>query len=416
MGDFEAPDGQYGDVVIPFTAFSSKWNEGTGDQDVGCEEDEQYCPDAGTLLNMETFSIWGEGKEGSVLLNIKSISAVGCSTEAAPSSHDGTAMEEISASEGREKAWVEQPTEEVAAESSSETPDAPKEASIGIFYASWRGRTEAAAGHLEAATGIEATNIQAGGRSAPPFAEDFVEYDAIMVGTPTYNTGACDHRSETNWDDWLYEVLPTLAISGKRVAVFCTGDQKHYHENFCDAAGELYDKFEEAGCTMMGSTSTDGYSYSWSKAERDGKFIGQMFDEKSQQHLSEGRAKAWVEQLKSEGFFGTESISTSDKSVSVVAAHTSTKAAHGMEAAHASTGAAHHSTEKTNLVESLDTANLPMEDQTGTESNSGSLMVIGVVVGFASFVGSVVHNLVGSRRKSYDEVQATVQRTTSELL
>jgi hypothetical protein len=87
-----------------------------------------------------------------------------------------------------------------------------------------------------------------------------------------------------------------------------------------------------------------------------------------------------------------------------------------MEAAHASTGAAHHSTEKTNLVESLDTANLPMEDQTGTESNSGSLMVIGAVVGFASFVGSVVHNLVGSRRKSYDEVQATVQRTTSEIL
>jgi hypothetical protein len=125
--DFEAPDGQYGDVVIPFTAFSSKWNESTGDQDVGkfhlfsrsqlrfpaeetylsphsfqgCEEDEQYCPDAGTLLNMETFSIWGEGREGSVLLNVKSISAVGCSTEAPPSSHDGTAMEEISASEGR---------------------------------------------------------------------------------------------------------------------------------------------------------------------------------------------------------------------------------------------------------------------------------------------------------------------------
>lgn len=73
---------------------------------------------------------------------------------------------------------------------------------------------------------------------------------------------------------------------------------------YCDAAGELYDQFKKCGCIMHGFTSsTEGYEHEASKAERDGKFIGLMFDEDNQYDLSEGRAKAWVEQLKSEGFF-----------------------------------------------------------------------------------------------------------------
>ncbi len=54
---------------------------------------------------------------------------------------------------------------------------------------------------------------------------------------------------------------------------------------------------------MCGSTSTDGYDHQASKAERDGKFIGLMCDEDNQYDMSEDRAKAWVEQLKGEGFF-----------------------------------------------------------------------------------------------------------------
>merc|ERR1712238_153640 len=172
-----------------------------------------------------------------------------------------------------------------------------------IYYASWHGNTEVAAGHLSKATGLCVTDIMKDGEEVP-FTEDFSNCDSIMVGTPTYNTGADDHRSETNWDDWMYEVLPTLDLSGKKVAVFCTGDSKHYDEYFCDAAGELYDRFKEAGCDMFGPTSTDGYSYTSSKAERDGQFIGQMFDQKNQEDLSEERAQTWVEQLKDEGFFG----------------------------------------------------------------------------------------------------------------
>ena len=74
-------------------------------------------------------------------------------------------------------------------------------------------------------------------------------------------------------------------------------------DNYCDAAGELYDLFSAKGCTMFGLTSTDGYEHTSSKAELDGKFVGLMMDEDNQYDLSEGRAKAWVAQLKEEGFF-----------------------------------------------------------------------------------------------------------------
>ena len=41
---------------------------------------------------------------------------------------------------------------------------------------------------------------------------------------------------------------------------------------------------------MFGFTSTDGYTYTKSKAEHDGQFIGQIFDQKNQEDLSENRA------------------------------------------------------------------------------------------------------------------------------
>jgi len=77
--DFDAPVGEYGDVIIPFADFSAKWDEGTGDAMASCRENEEYCPDEGTLRDMETIAIWGEGVEGSVRLSVKSIGAVGCS-------------------------------------------------------------------------------------------------------------------------------------------------------------------------------------------------------------------------------------------------------------------------------------------------------------------------------------------------
>lgn len=80
--NFVAPIGTFEEVVVPFKDFTSYWDEATGDQIVTCAEDSMYCPDAETLRNMETISIWGEGVEGDVKLSIKSISAIGCGSTA----------------------------------------------------------------------------------------------------------------------------------------------------------------------------------------------------------------------------------------------------------------------------------------------------------------------------------------------
>lgn len=169
--------------------------------------------------------------------------------------------------------------------------------SIGLYYSTSTGNTETCAGYIsEAAGGINMDDI------ADASDDEVTGHDALIIGAPTWHTDAETERSGTSWDEWLYNTLPNLNLEGKKVAVFGCGDQESYSDYYCDAAGELYDLFEAKGCKMFGFTSTDGYNHQASKAERDGKFVGAMFDEDNQYDESEGRAKAWVAQLKEEGF------------------------------------------------------------------------------------------------------------------
>merc|ERR1711957_969180 len=169
--------------------------------------------------------------------------------------------------------------------------------STGLYFSTSTGNTETVGGYVAEATGLELTDIGDADDG------DIGGHDSLIVGAPTWNTGADEQRSGTSWDDWLYDNLPNVDVSGKKVAIFGVGDQQSYNDNFCDAAGELYDLFEAKGCKMFGLTSPEGYVHSESKAERDGKFCGLMCDEDNQYDLSDDRAKAWVGQLKEEGFF-----------------------------------------------------------------------------------------------------------------
>lgn len=77
--NFNPPVGNdFGEVEIPFTDFSARWDDATGDQIVSCKDDKQYCPTVGALQNLKTMSIWGEGVAGKVHLEILVIKAVGC--------------------------------------------------------------------------------------------------------------------------------------------------------------------------------------------------------------------------------------------------------------------------------------------------------------------------------------------------
>jgi flavodoxin I len=168
--------------------------------------------------------------------------------------------------------------------------------SVGLYYSTTTGNTETIAGYIADLVGVEAQD------PADVSKDDIMAHDAIIVGAPTWHTGADTERSGTTWDEWLYNELPNMDFTGKKVAIFGVGDSSGYGENFCDATGELYDCFTKQGATVIGGTSADkGFDYEESKGVVDGKFVGMPFDEDNYSDESEERAGAWVEQLKKEG-------------------------------------------------------------------------------------------------------------------
>lgn len=142
--------------------------------------------------------------------------------------------------------------------------------------------------------------------------------DALIVGTPTWNTGADIERSGTGWDELYYNELQDAGnlhssdFKGKKVAVFGLGDSEGYGDNYADASGELHDVFEKLGCRMMGYTSQDGYFHSASKAIRGNLFCGLMNDMVNQEDMAEERVEKWVEQLISEGILESAGVESSN--------------------------------------------------------------------------------------------------------
>ena len=132
-------------------------------------------------------------------------------------------------------------------------------------------------------------------------AAEFAKFDSLVVGTPTWNTGADMERSGTGWDEIYYSEMQELNIAGKKVAVFGLGDSVSYAENYADATGELHDVFQKLGCKMMGYTSQEGYEHEDSKAIRGDQFCGLLLDAVNQEEMTEDRVKNWVAKLLDEG-------------------------------------------------------------------------------------------------------------------
>merc|ERR1712087_674542 len=164
----------------------------------------------------------------------------------------------------------------------------------GLFYATQTGNTETAAGFIAEQSGAEAVDV--GDISA----EDFASYDGLIVGCPTWNTGADDYRSGTAWDDLLDEIKG-VDLAGKPVAVFGCGDSQSYGDNFCDGIEELHETFKAAGAKMVGYVDASGYQHQESKSVRGDRFLGLPLDEDNENDQTAERVEAWVKQIKAEG-------------------------------------------------------------------------------------------------------------------
>jgi flavodoxin I len=161
---------------------------------------------------------------------------------------------------------------------------------IGLFYGKNANTTVEVAKKIRAALGDVAVELMP---IEDAWKEDFEACDHLIVGASTWFDGELPNY----WD----EVLPlfkTLRFKGKKVAIFGLGDQENYPDNFVDGMGYLAKAFENAGATLVGDTAVEGYHFNNSEAVRDGRFVGLVLDEDNQAELTEGRIKAWAEQLK----------------------------------------------------------------------------------------------------------------------
>lgn len=154
-----------------------------------------------------------------------------------------------------------------------------------IFYGSTTGTTEMVAGKVGELLGAEvlsATEI-----------DRVEEYDFVIFATSTWGMGDLQ-------DDW-YEALDKLKtknLSGRKVGLIGIGDQFGFGDTFVDGIGTIYEEIKDMGINLVGKTSTDGYSFSGSKAVVDDEFVGLVIDENNQSELTDERINAWVEKVK----------------------------------------------------------------------------------------------------------------------
>lgn len=162
---------------------------------------------------------------------------------------------------------------------------------VGIFYGSTYGSTAKAAEKIKKAFGrakVEVHNLK------DVSIADIEKYKNLIFGTSAWGIGEMQ-------DDWEYFIdnLPSIDFSERKLALFGLGDQKEYPESFVDGLGTLYCRLPDKSC-VVGSTSTDGYDYYFSLAEKDDQFIGLVLDENHQKDASDERIRKWVTQLKKE--------------------------------------------------------------------------------------------------------------------
>ena len=156
-----------------------------------------------------------------------------------------------------------------------------------VVYGSSTGTCQSIAETIASKLGVEAIDVT-------KFDADVIAAnDNLLLGTSTWGAG----ELQDDWYDGL-NVLKAADLAGKTVAVFGCGDSESYSDTFCGAMAEIYNAAKDAGATLVGEVSTDGYTYDDSEAVVDDKFVGLALDDVNENDKTEGRIDAWLEAIK----------------------------------------------------------------------------------------------------------------------
>jgi flavodoxin I len=180
---------------------------------------------------------------------------------------------------------------------------------IGIFFGTETGTTRLIAKKIHKKLGDE---LAAKPVNVNRIALDqMLQYDALILGTPSYGIGEIPGRSagclEPNWEEFLAQ-FEAADFSGKRVALFGLGAQERYSDRFASSLLRLYEVFKGFGAEIVGSWPTDGYTFDHSAAIVDGRFVGLVIDARTQGMYTDERIEAWLQTVKP---FLLEKVTTS---------------------------------------------------------------------------------------------------------
>ena len=155
-----------------------------------------------------------------------------------------------------------------------------------VVYGSSTGTCEAIAEKIGAKLGAEVMNVQ------DLTADVVAANENLILGTSTWGAG----ELQDDWYDGL-KVLQSADLTGKVIALSGCGDCESYGDTFVGGLGELYDGIKQSGARIVGSVSTDGYTFDDSAAVVDGKFVGLPLDDVNEDNMTDGRIDAWIAQI-----------------------------------------------------------------------------------------------------------------------
>lgn len=171
---------------------------------------------------------------------------------------------------------------------------------IGLFFGSDEGNTESIAYRIARRLGEDVVDVHDVGDVTQL---EFMDYDKLILGIPTWDFGQIQSDWEDFWDD-----VEAIDFSGKTVAFVGLGDQFGYGDFFLDAMGMLHDVVIKTAGKIVGYWPTEGYNYDASKAEialgsdvaGEKLFMGLALDEDQQPELSSARLNQWCAQIHAE--------------------------------------------------------------------------------------------------------------------
>ena len=177
-------------------------------------------------------------------------------------------------------------------------------AKIGIFFGTDTGRTRLIAKQIAKKLDAQFPGlVDAPVNIGRATLEQFLAYDALILGSPTLGDGELPGLStglaQPSWEEFL-PLLADSYLAGKVVAIFGLGDQKKYPDEFVDAIGIIHDALVVRGARVVGHWSTAGYEFAASQAVDGNHFLGLALDQINQPILTEERIDAWLAKIRPE--------------------------------------------------------------------------------------------------------------------